>query len=631
MRAFRILVAITFVAAAAPPTETDAQPLSGCIPASPVDVLTHRNESFRTGANLKETCLTPENTNGSAFGRLFSLAVDGQIYAQPLIVSGLTIGGRARNVVYVATMKNNVYAFDADGGNDLRPLWHRSLGLPLPVDRIPRDVGASLGKFNIEPVVGITSTPVIDRGTESIFVVAKIAEPADNCKDEVATPTCPVFYRIFALNLFTGETRDAKDVRLPPPDPQKNPCFWDKRIPTSIDAARINLQRTALLWANGRIYLGFGSHQDAPCPNYHGLLIAFDFIGGVLNQRSQQFVVTPGGRKGGIWQAGNGPAADEKGNIYVITGNGTFERDKQYSGNFVKLDSDLSVLDWFAPANVNRLNHDYWDIDLGSSGPVLLPGTDHMVGGGKEGKLYLVQRSRFGGQQQNRWPRDPVNPPVQYFWGARKWSLTWFSWIPFAMATGYHHIHGAPLFWGIPRESGSLDSGMLYIWPERDHLKAFSYINGKFNAKPVAKGPKAGRGMPGGMLSLSANGSKDGIVWASLPLSDDAWIAIVRGSLRAFRAVPDGNRLVPLWNSYCADPDDVFNFAKYVPPTVANGKVYLPTFSDRLIVYGLFSSERARAPSKLANCSLPAAVEHDMEVPSYKKTNKAEEAANPRK
>ena len=601
-----------------------AHPLSGqnspdatCVPKVAVNVFTHHNSEQRTGANLHENCLTPASVTSKTFGRLFSLTVVGQIYAQPLIVTGLTIGGQTRNVLYVATMENHVYAFDADG-HESQPLWEKYLGAPLPVSRIPKDIGAALGQFNIEPVVGITSTPVIDPKRGWIYVVAKIAEPNVACPGIAASTQCPVFYKIFALDLVKGDIQKTTQIDLPAPDPQKDPCFFDQTIPNSMDAARINLQRPALLLNRDRIYLGFGSHQDAPCPNYHGRLISFD--AGSLEQLST-FVVTTG-KKGGIWQAGNGPAADQEGNVWVLTGNGDFVKDQQFSGNFVKLSPDLSKKEWFAPPDVERLNDDYWDIDLGASGPVVLPGANHqIVGGGKQGRLYLVDTVKPGGQQKGGFFHDYTNPPIQFFWAAHRWSLALYSWIPGAMATGYHHIHGAPVFWGDAAPQDPLKNGILYVWPERDYLKAFTYQNGQFVTSPVAKGQKAGQGMPGGMLSVSADGPQNGIVWAAIPLRDDAWIHIVRGSLRAFQAQPVGNKLKTLWTSYCAEPEDSFNFAKYVPPTVANGKVYLATFSNRVNVYGLYTAEQSAAARDLNPDCKPTGLSMG---PNYRKTNQAE-------
>jgi len=231
--------------------------------ASATDVLTHHNNLARTGAVLEEKLLSPATLKNQAFGRLFSVVVDGQIYAQPLVVTGLAIPGKGtRNVVFVATMRNVVYAFDADNAEP-EPLWHVSLGAPMPYDRIPKDGGALLGQYNVRPYIGVTSTPVIDRERRLIYVVAKIAEP--QCPGaEAATAACPVVYRIHSLDLATGAIAHRSDIRIPMTAPG---------VPAE-DVARRHLQRAALLLANNKVYAAFGSHQDAP--PWQGFVIAFD-------------------------------------------------------------------------------------------------------------------------------------------------------------------------------------------------------------------------------------------------------------------------------------------------------------------------------------------------------------------
>jgi outer membrane protein assembly factor BamB len=541
--------------------------------ASATDVLTQHNDSARTGAVLEERTLSPATLKGQGFGKLFSLPVDGQIYAQPLVVTGLAMpGAGTRNVVFVATMRNMVYAFDADGGGEL-PFWKTYLGAPMPYDRIPKDGGALLGQYNIRPYIGVTSTPVIDRAKQLIYVVAKIAEP--QCPGvEAATQACPVVYRIHALDLASGAVVRKSDIRIP----MKN-----SDVPEE-DVARRHLQRPALLLANHNVYAAFGAHQDAP--PYQGWVMAFD--SDTLQQLEPVFCTTPGGAMGGVWQAGNGPAADGQGNIYIMTGNGTFDpdRSRQFGSTFVKLNPDLTPIDWFAPANVEALN--LLDIDPGSSGPMLLPGTDEMVGGGKDGKLYVVSQAKFGGQQQHHWLHDQLNPPIQFFQASRRWRFTWLSWFPFLFNAGYHHIHGAPVYW-----NSRLKGPTIYLWPEEDYVRAFHYDSTKkFNTRAM-KGMMGNQGMPGGFLSISANGQDDGILWAAIPYHDDAWVEIVRGTLRAFNA----DTLELLWSTDRNEPADHFDFAKNVPPTVANGKVYLATFSDRLNVYGLHSPVAA-SPQK---------------------------------
>jgi hypothetical protein len=650
----------------APPPAPGA---SGC-PTS-VDVLTHRNNNSRTGANLCEAALTPEIVTAKTFGKVFSFSVMGQVYAQPLIAThvreirdtarGTTEHGR--NVAIVATMENFVYAFDADGGNkdkgpsrEPRPYWSVHLGDPLPVNRIPRDIGAFLGHFNIYPYIGITSTPVIDPEKTTIFLVAKIAANTPEqmyCDGEVATKSCPVVNKIFALNLATGAVRSSLEISLPPPeqiqtDPaypgyKAHPCATlDNRNPTVDDAGRINMQRPALLLTGSpdqwHIYLGFGSHQDAPCPMYHGMVLRVDFAHDKLTQFPQRFMVSHPGDldpndpkrlgMGGVWQAGNGPVADADGNVYVMTGNGGFDKGQRFGSNFVKLSPELEPVSWFAPWNVRFLNDGNRDIDLGASGPVLLPGSGQIVGGGKQGKLYLLDQKSLGNQQKFGWPIERRGPPIQVFWAARRWSPEFiYRWVPislFAFATGYHHIHGAPAFWGEPGADGVLREGSLYVWPERDHLKSFAYRKesnakeGKFVTSPRVKGPPNGLGMPGGFLSISANSSatgsaKDrGILWAALPVHDDAWIDIVPGALRAFEIRRDGSVIKPLWTSYCAEPKDLFDFGKYVPPTVANGYVYLATFSGSVRVYGPLSRDASpQHPDAAPDCPPSTLVTSD--------------------
>jgi outer membrane protein assembly factor BamB len=546
--------------------------LAACAPASATEVLTHHNNPARTGAVLDETILTPASVKTQGFGKLCSFPVDGQIYAQPLVATGLEIPGKGtHSVVFVATMRNMVYAFDAEGC-DLSPFWTRPLGSPMPYDRIPKDAGALIGQYNIRPYIGVTSTPVIDRAKQWMYVVAKIADPP--CPGVEMSAACPVVYRIHALELATGKVVRQTDIKIPL-----------EGVPAE-DAARRQLQRPALLLANRRVYAAFGAHQDAP--PFQGWIIAFD--ADTLQQLDPVFCTTPKGEMGGIWQAGNGPAADSQGNLYVMTGNGSFDpANKQFGSTFVKLSGDLAPVDWFAPADVDALN--FLDVDLGSSGPMLMPETGELVGGGKNGKLFLLKQAQLGGLQKHHWWRDGLNPPVQFFQASRPWRISWLSWFPFLFNAGYHHIHGSPVYW-----TSRLKGPTIYVWPEEDRVKAFHFdpAQNKFNTRPL-KGMMGNQGMPGGFLSISANGQDDGILWAAIPYEDDAWVEIVRGTMRAF----DANTLELLWSTDGNEPADQFDFGKNVPPTIANGRVYLATFSDRLNVYGLHAPVAATSKPKL--------------------------------
>jgi len=526
--------------------------------ASGASVLTQHNDPARTGANLQETVLIPAIVKTN-FGKLFSRHVNGQIYAQPLVVSGVEIPGKGvRNVVYVATMENNVYAFDADDRQEDQYFWKTNLGTPVPHDQIPDWFVADIQGYNIKPSIGINSTPVIDPASSQMWVVAKTLEAPEQR------------YFLKRLDIKTGNIlKSSPDIKA-------------TQGPAKLEAA-IALQRPGLLLANNMIYLAFGSHQDAG--DYSGWVVAFDMD--TLAQK-YSFCVTPHdvGGMGGIWQSGNGPAADSQGNLYVMTGNGLFDQAKeQYSTSFVKLSPELKAVDWFTPWNYQELTDE--DLDLGSSGPMVLPETEQVVGGGKEGWLFLLASNHMGNLQ----PKHAVAPALQKFKVSDHWTLTWLSWL--FPSFGYHHIHGSPVYW-----KSSARGPLVYIWPEQTRLKAFQYDpQTHFRKKPVATGPKTPHGMPGGFLSISANGDTDGIIWTTSPLSEDALTETVPGVLRAFDAIT----LKQLWSTDKGTSKEEFSFAKNCPPTVANGKVYLATFSDRLNVYGVLPARLPRRDSAAAN------------------------------
>lgn len=280
------------------------------------------------------------------------------------------------------------------------------------------------------------------------------------------------------------------------------------------------------------------------------------------------YCVTPDGTMAGIWQSGQPPSIDASGNVFVMTGNGSFDSSRNFGESIVKLTSDLSsVLDWFTPDNWNDLNAA--DADLGSSGVLLIPGTNDVIGGGKSGTFFLLDRSNLGHTQSGN------GQIVQSF-----------------QATAGGHIHGSPVYWNGP------NGPVMYVWGEADNLKGFSFSGSTFNPTPATQSTfTAPPGMPGGFLALSASGSTagSGILWAALPYADDAENAAVSGVLRAFDA-SDLSR--ELWNSRMnAARDDLGNFAKYVPPTVANGRVYLASFSNQLNVYGLIGSPPPPSPT----------------------------------
>jgi hypothetical protein len=532
---------------------------------APTAVLTQHNDVSRTGANLNETILTTANVTVTKFGKLFTRTVDGQIYAQPLYVPNVIVPGQGvHNVVYVATMHNSLYAFDADDPGAAAPLWQTQLGpsAPLPSP----DIGTN-PYYDISVEVGTLSTPVIDPASNTIYAVAFNKDSPSSC-----TITCTYNYRLHALDLTTGAEKFGGPSIITGTYPG---CGWDNSFCVLTFTPSRELQRTGLLLSNGVVYFAFASFGDqAPA---HGWVFGYN---AATLQRVSLFNSSPDGGYGGIWQSGQGLAADAAGYLYFIIGNGTFNANtvngKDFGDSFVKVDpanstnGQLPVADWFTPYNQSYL--DAHDIDLGSAGALLIPGTNLVLGGGKEGKLYLVNSNAMG---QYNGPAGPDNV-VQSF------QVT-------SLASNTGHIHGSPVYWNSP------NGPLVYVWGEGDALKAYSLtvhssISATFLTTPVATGtPQLNPYfMPGGILSISANGNQPGsaIVWASHPMTN-ANHAVSLGVLRAYDASNVG---IELWDStQNLVRDDVGNYAKFCPPTVVNGKVYLATFSNQLAVYGLLA------------------------------------------
>ncbi|MBV9011828.1 MAG: hypothetical protein JO272_07210 [Pseudonocardiales bacterium] len=799
-----------------------------------MQVLTQHYDSARTGANLQETVLSPATVAPGSFGKLFELAVQGHVYAQPLYVQGVNFPGVGqRNALYVATMRNQVYAFDADAGGG--PLWSRSLG---PFVSLPDgNIGPS-GYKDIEDAVGIISTPVISLEHQVIYVVAITHEGSQ------------YHHRLHALDLATGEEKLGGPVAI---QGSVSGTGDGSSSGTILFTSNLQNQRPALLLANDTIYVAFASYGDRD--PYHGWVFGFD--AGTLRQRPNIFNTTRFGSRGGIWMAGQGPAADAAGGVYLISGNGTFAQtnianklvlgetaignpalvdhsgrllllgwtgtDAQHhvnviqtingsnftdkvtlgetsidgpalaSGNdrvflswtgtdgahslnvssstdlrnfgdkvtlgersnhgpalafgngrlflawtgldqrlnilsstngvtfgnkvtlgetsdsapglafdsgtlfllwrgidpnhrlnilqstdgvtftdkvtladtsnfhpaltrhagklrlswtgrdsgqhlnllsgqtptalgskdtygdsaraapalavlgnqlfvswtgtdsgahlnlarlvddpslgdsFIKLARDLTLADWFSPWNTQALNEA--DNDLGSGGALVLPGTGLIVGGGKEGKLYVLDPNALGHFCSTCGNPAGDTQIVQWFQatGTNKGAQS-----PPQPAQGFHHIHGSPVFWRM-RNGGA----RIYIWGEADWLRAFRLSGRTFDPTPVdiSDVTTPALSMPGGMLTVSANGDQDdsGIIWASHPISENANQAVVPGMVRAIDA---SNLRHELWSSTMRVTDDIGMLAKFTPPTVANGKVYVATFSNKICVFG---------------------------------------------
>jgi hypothetical protein len=299
--------------------------------------------------------------------------------------------------------------------------------------------------------------------------------------------------------------------------------------------------------ANGMVYMGYASHCDKD--PYHGFLIAYDAKS--LAQVSV-FNTSPTGSEASIWQSGQGPSADADGNLYVVTGNGSWDGVSNFSESFLKLTPRLKLLDWFTPTNHLKLDKE--DADLDSSGATLIPGTHLVLGGGKEGVLYTLDTRNLGHLGDEH--------ALQHF-----------------QATA-SHLHSL-VYWE-SAEAGNL----LYVWGQRDKAKVYKLEGEKLGVTPLMVRDVPNEGHPGAMLSLSANGNKDGILWAAIHATGDSWHESRPGVLHAYDAVDIRHEL---WNSLqVAARDDCGEYSKMAPPTIANGMVYLASFGAENVGTGQF-------------------------------------------
>jgi hypothetical protein len=368
-----------------------------------VDVTTYAYDTNRTGSNPQESLLAPKAVNPFFFGQLFSVPADGQVYAQPLYLHSLVMpDGRKHNVVYVATEHDSIYAFDADTAG--APLWHVSF--IDPANGVTTVSSADVNTGDINPEIGITGTPVIDPTSGTIYLVAKTKE--------ITLGVTTFVQRLHALDVHTGAEKPNSPVVIQGAVPGTGDGNdGNGNVPFS---PLLNNQRPALLLLNGTVYIAWASHGDnGP---YHGWVMGYNAT--TLAQTSI-WNTTPNAvtygyplAAGGIWMAGCGPAADAEGNIFVSTGNGTFDVNPMsqyspaYGDSIVKLSTTkgLSVADYFTP--FDQQNLDDTDADLGSGGVVLVPGTVQfnghthlLVQSGKEGKIYVVDRDQMGHNDPN--------------------------------------------------------------------------------------------------------------------------------------------------------------------------------------------------------------------------------------
>jgi Bacterial Ig-like domain (group 2) len=552
--------------------------------------LTYRSDLARTGQNLNEVKLKLSNVNSYTFGKLFTIPIDGNLYGQPLYVPAVAVPGRGtHDLVYAATENNLVYAFDAENPKG-ETIWSTHLGPPVPaVKQVPGNC------TSIEPNIGVTSTPVIDPATSTIYVVARNFEEPGKFS-----------YHLHALDFRTGAERPGSPVIIMGSARVSAAGGNDKKI--AFDPT-LNLQRAGLALVNGNIVIGFGS--DCDYGDFHGWLFSFD---ATTLKQTGIFLTTPTGENGGIWASGAAPAVDTDNHIFLITGDGTFDADSggpNHGDSFLKFQQThdgLSLLDYFTPSNQKKL--DTLNLDLGSGGLVLLPDqiSAHphlLVGSGKDGTIYLLNRDSLGHYQATGNPQivqllPSVLNPV--FSTPAVWQDSSHTWIYF----------GATL---AKLRAYTLDHGVLSPLPSSQSQERF--------------------GPPGSSPVISADGTKDGIVWIlaksmgdtptggrayaarllSIARHPKALIAFIGRTLYMLvhpslwrdyfgRKLPtihtnqvgpvvlrayDATNLADLLYSSDQAPnnrDQADLPVKFAVPIVANGRVYFGT-QDHLDVYGL--------------------------------------------
>jgi hypothetical protein len=548
-------------------------------------VLTYHNDAARDGINVREYALTPTTVTTATFGRLFACAVDGAVYAQPLWIRGMSIAGGIHNVIFVATQHDSAYAFDADA-KPCVTYWHVHLldtlhgGTANEKPVTWNDVGRCFG--DVYPEVGVTGTPVIDSITKTIYMVSaseasRTGPP--NCSGSLAK----FYHRLHALDLATGSEKFDAPVTIAASVPGTGDGSSGGMV--SFDS-QLHHQRSGLAEVGGKIFVVFAAHEDAT--PYHGWVIGYKASD--VQQQIAVFNTTPNGLNGadgGIWAGGGAPASDSSGDLYVTTGNGVFDEappppDNDYGDSILRLHSingstpngiNLSVAGWFTPDDQSTLAQT--DADLGAGAAVLLPdqtsgaGPKHLlVQTGKEGVVYLIDRDNMG--EFNPTNNDQI---MQSFLGPE------------------NGIWGTPALW----------HNNLYVGGKRDSLKQFTFdpTTELFNPTVASLSAHAFN-FPGTTPSVSSEGSSHGIVW-TIDASQYGYANPNVGIKCAIVPVPAActgpavlhaydatNLTVEYWNSAMAvnNRDRAGNAVKFVPPTVANGKVYVATRTG-ICVYGL--------------------------------------------
>ncbi len=525
-----------------------------------VPVPTWRYDLTHAGQNTHETALTPANVNPTTFGKLFSLPVDGLVYAQPLYVPGLTMAdGQPHNVLFVATEHDSVYAFDADsnGGKNATPLWHASL--------ISTAYGAAAGATTVSyldadspdvaPEIGITGTHALDTASNTLWVVANSKENGQYVS------------RLHALNLVTGAEQANSPVVVEAAVAGTGDGSSGGQL--AFSALRQN-QRSALNYYNGHVYFAYGAHGDiAP---WHGWIFAYD---GKTLQQTGVLCLSPNGTGAGVWESGAGMPIDTSianGRMFVTTGNGSrtdfppFDQNTEFGETTMAIDlsnGGLTPIDGFTSYNWKTLNT--YDLDQGAGGVLFVPDAQpgaapHVaVQVGKEGRILVLNRDNLGGiapagSTSNPNALQDLPQAVQGLWST-------------------------PAYW----------NGNVYMWGEQDTPKLFQFNGaGQLNATPSSQGSVTSD-FPGASFSISSNGNQDGIAWA---VKTDGFDSHAPGVLYAWDATNLGTQLYSSDTNAARDSAVAAN--KFAIPVVTNGKVYV-SGRTAVDVYGLLGSVQVAA------------------------------------
>jgi hypothetical protein len=538
---FDVVVSNSFGTATSNSASLTVNPSTGSNPPPPppsgssTDVTTYHYDNLRTGQNTNETTLTHANVNSSTFGLIGSFEVDGHVDAQPLYLSAVAIPGQGtKNVLYVVTEHDSVYAFDADSvsGTTATTLWHSSV---LGAGETSSD---DRGCGQVTPEIGITSTPVIDRTRNAIYLVAVSKTSGGN-----------YIHRFHALNLTTGAELFGGPTTITATYPGTGANSSNGNV--VFDPSQYN-ERPGLLEVGGTIFTTWGSHCDGGPYTSWVMAYSADTLHqtGVIN-------MVPNGDEGGIWMAGAAPGADASGNVYFIIGNGDFgttldsngfPANKNCGNCFAKISSTLplTLSDYFTP--LNTVAESNADTDFGSGGPLLLPDvvdsngvTRHLaVGAGKDSIIYVVDRDNMGKFNSSS---DNI----------------------------YQQINGALSggVWSKP----SYFNGVVYYGAVGDSIKAFPISAGKLATTASSKSSHT-FGYPGATPAISANGTSDGIVWVVENSNN--------GVLHAYDAT---NLATELYNS-TQGSNGQFSANKFITPMITNGRVYVGTQTS-VVVFGL--------------------------------------------